>query len=75
MEFKGSKMNKELPGKSSESHREATTFKGGHQGEDRGDMQAQERNFSANKNGGGSPGEDTGQGGLPDEGGGQKNSN
>ena len=71
-EFKRTGMNQELAGKLPEIHREATKFQGGQQGENRGNSQAQERKFKANNDGGGSPGEDTGQGGVPDEGGGRK---
>ena len=50
-----------------ESYKEAKLFQGGHKGDKGGDDQASTRKFKAKKNGGSSPGEDTGQGGQPNE--------
>ena len=59
-------------GPSTEIYREAIEFQGGHKGDKGGESSAQNSNFKAKKSEGGSPGEDTGQGGLPEGGEGQK---
>ena len=67
----GSRVEEALEDQATESSREANKFQGGRKGIKGGDNQALNRNFKPKEDGGGSPGEDTGQGGLSGEGGGR----